>query len=442
MKPKSFRKGGIHPEDCKLSANKFIENLDLPQKALIPVGQHLGAPAKVVVKKGDKVKVGQLLAEPSAFISANVFSSVSGTVEKIEDVIDASGYKRQAVIVNVEGDEWVKTIDRTTEIKREIDLSPEEIVERVKNAGVIGMGGAAFPTHIKFTPPPGKKAEILIINGVECEPFLTSDHRLMLEKAEELLIGATIGMRAAKVDKAVIGIEENKQDAIYKLQELAKNYPGITIQPLKVNYPQGGEKQLIQAIIDKEVPMGGLPIEVGAVVINVGTTFAVYEAVQKNKPVIDRIVTVTGKSVKNPSNFRVRIGTPVSNLIEAAGGIPEDTKKIISGGPMMGKTLTDLEVPVVKATSGILIMNEVFDKEEGNCIRCGKCVNACSLGAQPYLWAQLSKKQDWEALEKEHVMLCCECGACQYVCPANIRIVDYVKVGKNKVGNIIRSRKK
>ena len=353
---KTFRIGGVHPAENKLSAGKAIETLALPKQAVFPLSQHIGAPATAIVKKGDVVKVGTKIAEAGGFVSAAIFSSVSGKVNKVDAVIDASGYRKPAIFIDVDGDEWEESIDRSSTLVKECTLTPEQIVAKVKDAGVVGMGGACFPTHVKLSPPPGCKAECVIINAVECEPYLTSDHSLMLEKGEQILVGVTILMKAVNVNKAVIGIENNKPDAIAHLQKLAVNYKGIEIMPLKVQYPQGGEKQLIDAVIRRQVKSGALPISAGAVVQNVGTAYAVYEAVQKNKPLFERVVTITGKAVANPSNFLVRMGTPISCLIEAAGGLPENTGKIIGGGPMMGKALISAEVPVCKGSSGVLLL--------------------------------------------------------------------------------------
>ena len=439
---KTFALGGIHPKENKLSANAAIETLPIPKQALIPMGQNLGAPSKPVVKKGDMVKVGQLIAEASGFISAPIHSPVSGKVLKIDATLNASGYKQPSIIINVEGDEWEESIDQSSELVTNIDYSPEEIIEKVKKAGLVGMGGATFPTYVKLMPPPGNKAEYLIINGVECEPYLTSDHRLMLEKGKEIIIGTQLLMKALKVSKAIIGIENNKIDAINHLTELVKSAEGISIQALKVQYPQGGEKQLIKATVNREVPSGKLPIAVGCVVQNVGTAYAVYEAVQKNKPLIERVVTVTGKAVKKPSNFLVRIGTSIQELIDAAEGLPENTGKIINGGPMMGKALSSTEIPIVKGSSGILIMEkeESHREVEGPCIRCSKCTTVCPMGLEPFLLSRVSKIGKYDIAEAEMIMDCIECGSCQYTCPSNIPLLDYLRLGKNKTGAIIRGR--
>jgi len=441
---KTFTLGGVHPEENKLSADKAIEVLPLPEKVYVPVSQSLGAPSKVVVEKGATVKTGQLIAKGESFISANVHSPVSGKVVKIDDVIDSSGYKRQAVFIDVVGDEWEESIDRSPEIISEITAERDTIIKKINELGVVGLGGATFPTHVKLMVPDGKKAEYLLINGVECEPYLTADHRLMLEKGEEMMIGISILKKALGVSKAFIGIENNKPDAIEHLRKLCTRHQGIDVIPLKVKYPQGGEKQLIKAVVNREVPSGKLPIEVGCVVNNVGTALAVYEAIQKNKPLIERIVTVTGKSVTKPSNFMVRIGTPVSLLIESAGGLPENTGKVISGGPMMGKALTSLEAPVVKGTSGILIMPVEESKRTQvlNCIRCGRCITACPMGLEPVLLAQLSENLMFERAEAERIMDCIECGSCHYTCPAGRPLLDYLRLGKNKTGLLIRNRGK
>ncbi|MEE4198297.1 MAG: electron transport complex subunit RsxC [Bacteroidales bacterium] len=440
---KTFAKGGVHPAEGKYSAGSSIENLPLPKTVSIPIAQHIGAPSKPVVQKGDKVKVGDVIAESAGFVSANIHSSVSGTVTKIDQVLDSTGYKRPCVIIDVEGDEWNENIDRSNDLKKEISLTDKEIIQRINQSGIVGLGGATFPSHVKLSVPDGKKIDVLIINGVECEPFLTSDHRLMLEKADEMLVGIQILMKALSVNRAIIGIENNKPDAIGHLSELVKNYPGIEVQALKVKYPQGGEKQLIKALINREVPSGGLPLDVGAVVHNVGTAFAVYEAVQKHKPLFERVVTVTGKSVQKPSNFMVRLGTPVADLIEAAGGLPGDTGKVVNGGPMMGKALNSLDVPVVKGTSGILILprQEAVRKPESTCIRCAKCVSVCPQGLEPYLLNKLAQLEKNDKLEQNGVMDCIECGSCAFTCPAGLPLLDFIRLGKSRVSRIIRSRK-
>lgn len=439
---KTFKIGGVHPQENKLSAGQKIQQVALPEQVIIPLDQHLGAPATPIVAVGDQVKIGQPIAAPTGFMSAYVHSSVSGTVTKIDSVPDAWGRRSPAIIIKVEGNEWLESIDQRPEINRICKLPKEEIVKKIQEAGIVGLGGACFPTHIKLTPPPGKIAEILIINAVECEPYLTCDHQLMMEHGEEIFVGISILMKALGVERTLVGIENNKKDAIEHFQKLSKRFFGIEIVPLKMCYPQGGEKQLIDALIGRQVPSGALPIEVGAVVQNVATTFAVYEAVQKNKPLIERVMTVTGKEVKNPGNFRIRFGTPLTAAIEMAGGIPENTGKIIGGGPMMGRAYANVDVPASKRTSGLLFIpeKESVRKEEKNCIRCGKCITACPMGLAPYLLATLAEQNRCDELEKNNIMDCIECGCCLYSCPSYRPLLDYVRYGKAKVGGIIRAR--
>ncbi|KQM08394.1 MAG: electron transporter RnfC [Candidatus [Bacteroides] periocalifornicus] len=442
MKLKTFRMGGVHPLEGKLTAGKAIEQMPVPSEVVMLVSQHLGAPAECVVQKGDQVKVGQLLAKATGFVCANMHSSVSGSVTKVDKILDASGYPKPAIFISVEGDEWVDEIDRTPTVVRECNLEPKEIIDRIAAAGVVGMGGATFPTHVKLSVPPGRKAEFLIINGVECEPYLTSDHRLMLEHGEELLVGIAILRKALGNPPAIIGIERNKPDAIAHLTELAKGFEGISVQPLKVKYPQGGEKQLIEAITRREVPAGKLPIDVGAVVQNVGTAFAVYEAVQKNKPLIERVVTVTGPSLTNPVNVLARVGTPITRLLEFAGGMPEDTGKVISGGPMMGKALKNIAAPVTKGTSGVLVMPEplALRSKEQQCIRCSKCTFGCPMGLEPYLLYKQAQHALLEDMERDYVMSCIECGSCSFTCPAALPLLDFIRLGKAQTGAMIRAR--
>ncbi len=438
--------GGVHPAENKLSADSPIRAAALPKQAVFSLFQHIGAPAVPVVQKGDLVKVGTLIAQAGGFVSAPVHSSVSGKVAKIDAVIDASGTRRQAIVVDVEGDEWEPTIDRTDDIvtlAQRPDLDAKTIVEKIKNAGIVGMGGATFPCHVKLSPPPGSKAECVIINAVECEPYLTADHRLMLEHPHEVLVGVSLIMKAVGVERGYVGIENNKPDAIALMNEMARQHEGIEIVPLKVKYPQGGEKQLVEAVVGREVPAPpAIPINVGAVVQNVGTAFAIYQAVMKNRPLIDRIITVTGMSVSKPSNLRVRLGTPFRQLIDECGGLPKDTGKIIGGGPMMGKALLNIDVPMTKGSSGLLIMNnsEARRAEPQPCIRCAKCVGVCPMGLEPYLLATLSAKGEWEQVENLDVTSCIECGSCQFTCPSHRYLLDNVRLGKTTVMGIIRSR--
>ena len=443
--------GGIHPAENKLTHEVPTIVAELPKQAIFPLGQHIGAPAKPVVQKGDKVKVGTMIAEAGGFVSAPIFSSVSGTVFKIDTAIDATGYRKPVIIINVEGDEWEESIDRSNkleEVAAHPELTPELIVERIKNAGVVGMGGACFPTFIKLTPPPTAKEECVIINAVECEPYITADYRLMMEHADEILVGLELLMMGAKVTKGYIGIETNKPAAIELLSEkCAKKFNGtkylVEVVPLKQRYPQGGEKQLVDAVIQRQVPAPpAIPVNVGAIVQNVGTAFAVYEAVMKNKPLFERYTTVTGKKLANPGNFQVRMGTPMINLIDACGGMPEGDNKLLAGGPMMGKALTSVEVPICKGTNSVTIISdeEARRKEPQPCIRCAKCVGVCPMGLEPYLLAKLSEVKNWERAESEDITSCIECGSCHYTCPAHRPLLDNIRLGKATVMGIIRSR--
>lgn len=446
MKLRTFRKGGVHPEENKLTADIPTVVAALPQQAIFPLSQHIGAPAKPVVSKGDEVKVGTLLAEAGGFVSAPIYSSVSGKVLKIGEAIDATGYRKPCIIVQVEGDEWEEHIDRSDKLEtldEHPELTAEEIVERVKWAGVTGMGGAGFPTFIKLCPPPTAKAECVIINAVECEPYITADYRLMLEHPKEILVGLELLMKAAKVSKGYIGIEENKPKAIQLLTEMVANRSDIEIVPLKTKYPQGGEKQLVDAVIRRQVPAPpAIPVNVGAIVQNVGTAFAVYQAVMKHKPLFERYTTITGKSVKNPGNFLVRMGTPMKDLIDYCGGIPAGDNKILAGGPMMGKAVLSTDVPITKGTNCVTILSDedACRKEAYPCIRCAKCVSACPMGLEPYLLAKVSEMQLWEKAESEDIVSCIECGSCQFTCPSHRPLLDYIRNGKSTVMGIIKGR--
>ena len=451
MNIKTFSIGGIHPEENKLTHEVVTQVAALPKQAIFPLSQHIGAPAKPVVQKGDRVKVGTMIAEAGGFVSAPIFSSVSGTVFKIDTAIDATGYRKPVIIINVEGDEWEESIDRSDKletVEAHPDLTPEKIVESIKNAGVVGMGGACFPTFIKLTPPPTAKAECVIINAVECEPYITADFRLMMEKADEILIGLELLMMGAKVTTGYIGIETNKMPAIELLtKKCAEKFNGskyhVEVVPLKQRYPQGGEKQLVDAVIQRQVPAPpAIPVNVGAIVQNVGTAYAVYEAVMKHKPLFERYTTVTGKKIKNPGNFLVRMGTPMKDLIDACGGMPEGDNKLLAGGPMMGKALTSVEVPICKGTNSVTVISddEARRKEPQPCIRCAKCVGACPMGLEPYLLAKISEVQNWERAEQEDIVSCIECGSCQFTCPAHRPLLDNIRQGKSTVMGIIRSR--
>ena len=451
MKIRTFSIGGIHPEENKLSNDAATQVAALPVQAIFPLSQHIGAPAKPVVAKGDKVKVGTMIAEAGGFVSAPIYSSVSGTVLKIDTAVDATGYRKPAIIINVDGDEWEESIDRSNKletVEEHPELTPEEIVNRIKVAGVTGMGGAGFPTFIKLCPPPTAKAECVIINAVECEPYITADYRLMLEKSDEILVGLELLMKAAKVTRGYIGIETNKPQAIELLADkCAKKFGGsayeVEVVPLKQRYPQGGEKQLVDAVINRQVPAPpAIPVNVGVIVQNVGTAFAVYEAVMKHKPLFERYTTVTGKKLRQPGNYLVRMGTPMKDLIAVCGGMPEEDSKVLAGGPMMGKALTSTDVPVCKGTNSVTILSgeDAVRKEPQPCIRCAKCVSACPMGLEPYLLAKLSAVSNWERCESEDIVSCIECGSCQFTCPAHRPLLDNIRLGKQTVMGIIRSR--
>ncbi len=443
---KTFKIGGVHPSENKLSAGQEIRPAQLPKQAVFSMFQHIGAPASPVVKRGDEVKVGTLLAEAGGFVSAAIHSSVSGKVSKVDVVVDASGTRRMAVTVDVSGDEWEETIDRSPELVRLEDrpeLDAKAIVDKIKAAGIVGLGGATFPCHVKLSPPPGQKAEAVIINAVECEPYLTADHSLMMAKADEIVVGVQLIMKAVGCERGYIGIEANKPDAIALMSEKVRQTPGIEVVPLKVKYPQGGEKQLIDAVIGRQVPAPpAIPINVGAVVQNVGTAYAIYEAVMKNKPLVERVISVTGKALAQPSNLLARLGTPMKQLVDECGGLPEDTGKIIGGGPMMGKALLSLDVPMTKGSSGLLLMTqkEARRGESEPCIRCAKCVGACPMGLEPYLLAKSSARRDWDLVEEEDIVSCIECGSCQFTCPSKRPLLDNIRLGKQTVMGIIRAR--
>ncbi len=440
---KTFPMGGVHPSENKLSCGKPVEVLPLPETVMIPLAQHIGAPAVAKVAKGDKVLTGQLIAEAGSFMSANIHSPVSGTVAAVDMQPNGQGLRQMMITIKREGDEWAEGIDRSETLVKECSLSAEQIIAKIKDAGIVGMGGATFPTHVKLSVPPGKKADALIINGVECEPYLTSDHRTMLEHGEELLVGVSILMKAIGVDRAFIGIENNKPDAIAHLSKLVKEYHGVEVVPLKVRYPQGGEKQLIAAVTGRQVPPPpALPIDVGAVVCNASTTLAVYYAVQKNKPLIERVVTITGKSVKEPKNLLTRMGTPIQSLIDAAGGLPADAGKVINGGPMMGRAMVNLASPVTKGCSGITVLSgrDAVRRDASQCIKCAKCVAACPMGLEPYYLSKMTQKKNWDELEAQMITSCIECGCCQSTCPAYLPLLDWIRLGKQSVMGIIRQR--
>ncbi len=447
---KTFSIGGVHPNDSKISKDCRIEVLPLPSKVFISMSQHLGAPAVPVVKAGDKVKVGQVIGEPAGFISAFVHSSVSGTVKTVGLRKDLAGKDVMHVEIDVEGDEWIEGVDLSDTLVTAVPEDNKAILDQIKACGVVGLGGATFPANVKLCPPPGKVAECLILNGAECEPYLTSDNRIMIERSKEIVVGAAIMKQVLGGCRTVIGIEENKPEAIAamtaavaELQKI-KGYDGISVQILKKKYPQGGEKQLIDAVMGRQVKSMGLPIDVGAVVQNVATSLAVYEAVQKNIPLITNVLTVTGDCVpaEKQHNYKFRIGIPLLYIAEYAGGIPEQAAKIVSGGPMMGKAIANLDATTVKGSSSLLYLTaeQTVRGTESACIRCGKCADACPMGLEPFLLNKLARNNMMDELEENAVQDCIECGCCLYSCPANIPLLDIIRIAKGDVIGIIRGR--
>lgn len=438
MRAKTF-KGGIHPHDCKHYSNKAaIEDVPAPQKVIIHLSQHIGAPASPLVKKGDKVKKGQKIADAGGFVSIPMHSPISGKITKIGKFPHPSGTTQNAIeIENDEKDEWISQLKDEPNF---LDLPLDEMKNRIQNAGICGMGGAGFPTHVKLSPPENKPIDTIILNGVECEPYLTSDHRLMLAKSEEIIAGLKIIMKIVGAKKGFIGIELNKKDAINLMKEKLKNEINLEVVPLQLRYPQGAEKQLIYAATKRKVPAGGLPMDIGVVVQNVGTAFSIYEAIRFEKPSIERITTVTGSIVKNPKNLRVPIGTSMSHMLDFCGGTNANIGKLISGGPMMGFALPQVETPISKTTSGIVFLSkkDVDKQPEQPCLRCGRCVDACPMNITPTFLVETIRNGLYEQAKKMNVLDCIECGSCAYVCPSHIQIVQLIKVGKLEIGKLAK----
>jgi len=430
--------GGIHPEMGKPTASRPIEQAPLPEQAIIPLVQHIGAPCQPQVKPGDEVTVGQVVGQAQGFVSAAVHASISGKVTKVGPHPHPSGKEVPAVFIHAQAEQPPLPEEREAE---PLALPPEEIRRRIQEAGVVGLGGATFPTHVKLSPPEGKSIDTLIINGAECEPVLSADHRLMVERAEELVLGIRLLMRVLGVERALVGIERNKPEAISALEAAAEG-TGIEVVGLPVRYPQGSEKHLIKTLLDREVPPPpGLPLDVGVVVQNVGTVCAVYDAVVRRRPLVERVVTVAGAGVREKKNLLVRIGTPVRELVELCGGLKEDAAKVILGGPMMGVAQYTLDVPVIKGTSGVVVLSraEVEDGRYRNCIRCGKCVAACPMLLLPYLLGIYAERRLFAEAEALDVMACLECGCCVYVCPAKRPMVQLIRLVK---AQIVAQRKK
>ena len=437
MRLKTFA-GGLHPPDNKQgSAHKAIEPCPLPEELIIPLSQHIGAPAEPCVTAGERVKKGQLIGRAKGFVSVPVHASSSGEVTAVEPRMHPSGRLLPAVVLRPDGeDAWAEGLAGTDPQT----LSADELRERIRAAGVVGMGGATFPTHVKLSPPPEKKIDTLVLNGVECEPYLTADHRLMLEETERILDGVSILRQVLAVERVVFGIEANKPDAIAVMEQACAGQ-GVEVAALAVKYPQGAEKQLIFALTGREVPSGGLPMDVGVVVQNVGTAAAVSDAVRGGRPLIERIATVTGPAVAEAKNLRVRIGTPLAAMVECCGGLQGEPAKIIMGGPMMGAAQLSLEVPATRGTSGVLLFarGDLPLRPEGPCIRCGRCVTVCPARILPTTIAAYARLDLLEEAEELGAMDCIECGCCTYICPATLPLVQAIRHAK---AGILAKRRK
>ncbi len=425
--------GGLHPPELKNTADKCIVNLPLPEKVILHVSQHIGAPAKPLFKITDKVETGQVIAEPGGFVSARIHATISGKIIGAGNFMHPFGVPSPAIVI--ERNQETPEPEYPPENGFNLDLA--EIKTRIQNAGLVGLGGATFPTHVKLSPPENKPIDTVILNGVECEPALTSDHRLMLEEGDKIISGLKLILKVLNAKKGIIGIENNKQDAIKLLSEKVKGEANIEVQPLEVKYPQGGEKQLIMACLDREVPSGALPMDVGVVVQNVATAAAVADAVNLKRPLIERVVTLAGNCVKNPGNYRVRIGTTVDEFIRMTGGLKEGVEpvKVIMGGPMMGFAMFDMNIPIIKGTSGIL----VWDKEEAKiceqtaCIRCGRCIRACPMNLMPQQLKRVIDTKKWDQADTLGILDCMECGSCAFTCPAGLPLIQTFKMGKKMV---------
>ncbi len=428
---------GVKPPERKLTEKKVIEKGPMPGEVIIPLSQHIGAPCKSVVKRNQEVKVGELIGEPGGFVSAPIHSTVSGKVLRTSQMVNpVTGKPVDTVIIETDGkDEWAEPM-KTLDLKK---ATVEELLGRIKEAGIVGLGGATFPTHVKLSPPPGKVIRDIIVNGCECEPYITSDHRLLLEKGKELLKGLKIIMKVLSCDRSHIAIEDNKPDAIKHISDLVVKYKlekKVSVVSVKSKYPMGAEKTLAKYVLGKEVPMGGLPFDIGVLIQNVGTIIAIHDAVHKGKPLVERVMTITGE-VNGPKNITVRFGTPISTLLEYCGGMSSTGGEVIGGGAMMGIAQYDLENPVTKGTNCILVKKKV-DWEERDCIKCSRCIDACPMGLLPTKYAKLVKVGRFRECEDFYIENCVECGSCTYSCPAKIPLVQYIKVGKAQLAKIKR----
>ena len=432
LKTKTWFGGGIHPHDSKHYTKSLpIQNADIPARAVIPIIQHIGGPAEICVEIGQVVAECDIIAKATGYVSTNIHASIPGKVVEIRDIYVYNGLKSQAVVIEMSGE-----FNKSGKVLENIDwlsLTKKEMLDKIQEKGVVGLGGATFPTHVKLNVPEEKKIDTLIINGAECEPFLTCDYRLMLDKAEELLLGVSIIQKILEVENVVVGIENNKMDCIQKLSALCLEQYAFQIVPLKVKYPQGDEKQLIRSILNRNVPDGGLPMDIGVVVCNIGTVLAVKEAIVNNKSLIDRVVTISGSGIKSPKNLKAKIGTPISVLIDECGGLKDETEKIIVGGPMMGFTQMDTSCPVTKGCSGILAFTKKelrIYKSKAVCISCGRCINACPFGLEPTRLFKFVENKLYQEAQDHYLKSCKECGCCSYVCPARIPLVQYMRLGK------------
>lgn len=423
-------KKGVHPSPNKLTASSEIEEAKPPDTVVIPLQQHIGAPAKPVVKRRDTVSCGQLIGESSGFVSSNIHSSVSGTVKRIGFELLPSGDKALATTIEREDSDEDAEFTPVEKVVSELDKS--EIMDAIADAGIVGLGGAGFPTHVKLSPPEGKSIDTLIINSAECEPFLTGDHRLMLEKIDEIIQGALLIKRVLNAENCFIAIEDNKPDAIQRFEDRLKDN-SIEVVEVETMYPRGAEKVLIKILTGREVPVGGLPLDVGLVVQNVSTTYAIYEAVMLRKPLYERVVTVTGE-VNEPKNLLVKIGTPISQLIEECGGYTDEARRVIMGGPMMGIALFTDEVPVIKTTTGIVVLPALVEERTYPCINCNRCSDVCPMGLMPKMFDLLRESGRFKDAEDYDVLSCYECGCCEYTCPSRIPIVQSVKEIKSRLG--------
>ncbi|MBM4148116.1 MAG: electron transport complex subunit RsxC [Lentisphaerae bacterium] len=435
-------RGGVHPHDSKSATSALpVETAAVPPRLLVSASQHLGAPSKPVVKKGDAVLRGQVIAEASGYVSSAVHAPTSGTVKSVTSMLTATA--RHAFVVEIEPDGQDKWVEPLHPMADWTSAAPRDLVNRIAAAGIVGMGGAGFPTQVKLSPPPGKSIDTVIINGAECEPFLTADHRLMLEQSDAVWLGARIIRHILGASRLFVGIEDNKPDAIAAMEKAMAGADGETgVIILKSRYPQGAEKQLIRSVTGREVPSGGLPMDVGAVVENVATAAAVAAAVTRGVPLTERVITITGECVKNPRNLLARVGTPISWLIEQCGGLTGSVGKVISGGPMMGVALPDLDVGANKTTSGVLAISRESARQFGSepCIACGRCVIACPSGLLPCTLSEHIEAEQFDDAERISVLDCIECGACAFECPARRPLVQHMRQGKQTVLTRRRAR--